>query len=378
MVSRISQQVLTLYGGDLEQLLFEMDSGSCQPSSHPLTMVRFISADGIVTTRLLSSGLNALFDAYLLTKDREISLAEIRIQREGLPEIYDTLKPYDFASPKSGLSANQSTSPTITSQSDIWSRLTSCIKGALLTKITGHEWNSWQISSTHDLKTATGHNTTGGEDFSKDNVLSFVFPRAVRTFSTSTVGRDRTDQAMDTSAHVMAIITGNCSFEDSDEIIGELQFSYVSGMLLGNLACMEQWAHIIKVVFKAYRLAMDFPTFFIKFIDAVHAQFIYDEEGIDGSIMDHDSALVDDLKMILTIFKSRLNELLLAKGNDLTPAENLVGKSFESLEAFLWKWDWDLRGNYVRSGKVWISRRVLNNSNYDRFNLKMESSSTLN
>lgn len=288
-------------------------------------------------------------------------MAEIRIQKDGLPEIFDKLKPYDFAGPNPEFPASSVGSPsksTVASHPNIWNRLTSCIKGALLTKITGHEWNHWQVSSTHDLKTATGHTTTGGEDFSKDNVLDFVFPRAVRTFSASSLGRDRTEQAMDTSAHVMAVIAGSCSYEDSDEIIGELQFCYTIGMLLGNLACMEQWAHIIKVIFKAYRLALDEPTFFIKFIDAVHAQFIYDEEGLDGSIMDHDATLADDLKMILTIFKSRLNELLLARGNDLTPAENLVGKSFESLESFLWKWDWDLRGNYVRSGKVYISSVV--------------------
>lgn len=275
-----------------------------------------------------------------------------------MPEIFDSLKTYDFASAKSGASELPVGSPTKTipaSYSDIWSRLTSCIKGALLTKITGHVWNAWQVSSTHDLKTATGHTTTGGEDFSKDNVLDFVFPRAVRTFPASSIGRDRTDQAMDTSSHINAIITGNCSFEDSDEIIGELQFCFVTGMLLGNLACMEQWAHIIKTVFKAYKLAMDDPRFFIKFIDAVHAQFIYNEEGIDGSILDHDASLSDELRMILTIFKSRLNELLLSKGAQLSPAQNMVGKSFESLESFLWKWDWDLRGNYVRSGKVRIS-----------------------
>ena len=83
---------------------------------------------------------------------------------------------------------------------------------------------------------------------------------------------------------------------------------------------------------------MDYPQFFIKFIDAVHAQFIYDEEGLDGSIMDHDSSLSDDLRMLLTTFKSRLNELLLAKGNNLTPAQKLVDRTFESLESFLWKW----------------------------------------
>lgn len=56
--------------------------------------------------------------------------------------------------------------------------------------------------------------------------------------------------------------------------------------------------------------------------------------------------------MTLTVFKSRLNELLLAQGARLTPEQNEVGKAFEELESWLWKWNWDLRGNYVRSGRI--------------------------
>lgn len=31
-----------------------------------------------------------------------------------------------------------------------------------------------------------------------------------------------------------------------------------------------------------------------------------------------------------------------------------VGRAFRDLERFLWRWDWDLRGDYVRSGKVML------------------------
>ena len=55
--------------------------------------------------------------------------------------------------------------------------------------------------------------------------------------------------------------------------------------------------------------------------------------------------------MVLTLFKSRLNELLLAQGSNLTPEQSAVGKAFETLESWLWKWNWDLRGNYLRSGQ---------------------------
>jgi len=268
------------------------------------------------------------------------------------------------------------------------------MKGALLTKITGHKWNHWQVSSTHDDKSTTKLGSSVPDDpldVTKDEVFNFVFPKEMRTFTSASIGRDRTEQAMDTSAHVMAVIVGNCTYEDSDEIIGELQFCYVTGMILGNVACMEHWAHIVKVVFRAFRLAVDFPKFFRKLIEAVHTQFIYDEEGLEGSILDHDPSLTDDLRMILTVFKSRLNEMLLAQRGDLTAEQNEVGKAFEELESWLWKWGWDLRGNYVRSGKVCNSStscrilpkscrlfrilkpliRIIANSKPPRFNLKM-------
>jgi hypothetical protein len=50
---------------------------------------------------------------------------------------------------------------------------------------------------------------------------------------------------MDTSSHIKAIISGSCTYEDSDEIIGELQFCYLTGMLIGNAACMEHWVRSI-------------------------------------------------------------------------------------------------------------------------------------
>jgi hypothetical protein len=65
---------------------------------------------------------------------------------------------------------------------DEWRQLTSCMKGALLTKITGHEWNHWQVSSTHDVKPADISTRT-------DEVLGFIFPKADRTFSMSSRGR---------------------------------------------------------------------------------------------------------------------------------------------------------------------------------------------
>jgi A1 cistron-splicing factor AAR2 len=127
-----------------------------------------------------------------------------------------------------------------------------------------------------------------------------------QTFSTRSVGRDRTEQAMDASSHIEDIVARYCTYEDSDEIIGELQFCYITGMTLGNVACQEQWAVIVKKLFRAYKLALTQPVFLRKAIEALHAQLMYDDVAFENcSIFDVESGLRKELKNILITFKVR-------------------------------------------------------------------------
>ena len=311
------------------------------------------------------------WDRYSETLEDELSTAEVRIQKENVPNIFNGLMPYATRASPSGVSliASQKslfyTKDMGAKDPQMWNCLTFAIKGAMLNRITSQAWNKWHVSSTQESKSMemkpidTKLNTMLDiasdrvEQMTRsDQVLSFAFPRTGMTFSLQVIGRARTEQALDTSSHVLSIIHEKCTYGDSDEVIGELQFCYVTGVLLGNMTCQEQWAHVVKVMFKAFQLAMNEPEFFQKVVETFHSQLIYDEEGIEGSIFDHDASLEDELKIILTTFKSRLIEQLLAKGSDLTEQQNEVGKAFESLESWLWKWGWDLRGNYVRSGKI--------------------------
>jgi A1 cistron-splicing factor AAR2 len=182
--------------------------------------------------------------------EQEFSAAEAMIQREGIAEIFDKLQPYTImiANPATPINVTGPTKHMVARDSNIWRHLTSCMKGALLDKITGHNWNQWQVSSTHDYKPTVRLPGVPEDQFkARDEVMRFVFPKSTRFFADESTGRDRTEQALDSTAHILAIIQDNCSFEDSDEIIGELQFCYLTGMHLGNIACMEHWAHIVKV-----------------------------------------------------------------------------------------------------------------------------------
>ncbi|RDL34986.1 Uncharacterized protein BP5553_06917 [Venustampulla echinocandica] len=286
----------------------------------------------------------------------EISKAERRIQKEGLPEIFDRLRSYLLPGPApttTTTTRKRSTTPNATIRDpNLWYRLTSSITGALLNRITGcKEWNEWQVSSAHDHmhKTPLSNGASYSIHDYQYEVLNFTFPQYKQTFSGESVGRVRTEEALDSTNHILRTICFNCNHDDHNEVTGEVQFCYATGMLLGNVACMEQWAHVVKLVFRAFNLVLQAPAFFKKFIEAIHAQFIYDDECLEGSILDHDPNLPQELKKILTTFKSRLNEMLLERGTNLTMDQTAVGSSFEELESWLWKWGWDLRGNYVWS-----------------------------
>jgi A1 cistron-splicing factor AAR2 len=268
--------------------------------------------------------------------------AEAMIQRDTLPEYFDTLMEYNLPV--------LSTVPSAYNN-NLWQQMTSCIKGSLLSRVTGYDWNKWQVSTQHEYTDKAGHKAPREWDAKK--VLSVVFPKDARTFTKDSKGSQRTEQAIDTSAHTIAIIRGICSYEDSDEIIGELQFCYITGMLLGNEACMEQWGHIMKIVFKAHKLVLDDPAFGLKLVEATHAIFLFDEQALDtGSIFEHDPSLEDHLKKVFISFKAYLDEKLLALGGKCSAEQKALGKAFSDFEAYLWKRGWELRKSALRSGKV--------------------------
>jgi A1 cistron-splicing factor AAR2 len=182
-------------------------------------------------------------------------------------------------------------------------------------------------------------------------ILKFIFPTNKQTFSSEAFGRERTNQVLDTTTHVNSVIKKECS-GDPEEIIGELQFCYLTGMILGNIWCLAHWQHIVKIVFRAFQLTLDNPKFFKKFVEAVHTQLTYDGVGIDGSVLDYDNDLADVLKSILAKFKARVEDLHKSQ-EMLMDDQKAFQQAFDKFEEFLRNFGggWDLGQNYLRSGK---------------------------
>lgn len=195
------------------------------------------------------------------TLEDEVSEAEIRIQNENVTKFFDTLLSYSLEMQvKSAENVQERPAQSgsflkdlSSTGEDMWYRLTHAIEGDMLSSITGLRWNKWQVSSTDERKPIkwkpadrlTEQIVGAAADRSelmveKDMVLNFVVPQNGNTFSSSVIGRARTEQAMDSSAHIMAMVEERCNGNE-DWLIGELQFCYITGTMLGNQSCLEQY-----------------------------------------------------------------------------------------------------------------------------------------
>ncbi|KUJ11736.1 uncharacterized protein LY89DRAFT_722827 [Mollisia scopiformis] len=283
--------------------------------------------------------------------EQEVLINNDKLKQSSLvvPEFFLGLHPYHET--PTGASGG---SDILSRLPNIWYNLTSSINGVMLSRITSNSTvNNWYVSTTHEYTEKRETQQAGFSISEKDEVLSFIFPKETRTYTQDAIGRERTKQAMDTSNHVTTIINDVCDSGDYTEIVGELQFCYITGMILGNVACMEHWIHVVKIVFRAFKLTLDSPIFFKKFIEAIHTQFLFDDVGIDGSIFDFDNSLAQDLKIILIKFKSEFDQLVALQQN-LTDDQKAVCKGFEEFEQSLLTFHngWNLQANYVRSGRI--------------------------
>lgn len=243
------------------------------------------------------------------------------------------------------------------SSSGLWSLLTSCVSAPMLNRIMGHKSNSWKVTSNDDYRSQASRDAPQErpdlQHFNaRDKVLSFLFSQTATTYSKDVSGRQRTEQALDTTTYIKDIIESRCSDNNGDEVVGELQFTFLTGMLLGNIACMEQWGWTVKLLFRAFSLTVTQPELLRKVIDTFKTQMMYNESAFESSILDADPSLEKELRLILITFKTRLHEYLSMRADSATSEQKSVSKAFQDLENYLQGIGWDLRGNYVRSGQI--------------------------
>ncbi|KAI1502331.1 A1 cistron-splicing factor [Biscogniauxia marginata] len=294
------------------------------------------------------------------------SQAEERFQKERLDQIFGNLSPYQFQAATSRPARPSASSqvdplPDFLTSTAIWYQLTFAIKPGLLKRITGKtNASSWPVTSTDGV---VGETTLVEESRLYANAPSqfrFVFPMDVHLINPTAEGSERTRQALDPTSWILDKLEGSTSTSDTqsaadDELVGELQFAFLTGMHIGNFSCLEQWWFFAtRIVFRSYDLVTERPRLARHLIQTFHAQLVYNDRYLGGDVLEMMPENARRLQRAMVTYKARLDEKLLALGDRCDPDQHAVGVAFSSLEAWLWRLGWDLRGEYVRSGNVML------------------------
>lgn len=282
----------------------------------------------------------------------EASRAEARIQRQNLGDVYDKLLPYaDPAAATQTTGVDNTVSPSENLR--MWQQLTGSISEGVLGRIVGQrQWivnTSDRVQGSLKMSAEVELDRRISASLLPTNELNFTLSQLNRTFTTSHHGAQRTLEARDSTLYLESLLQSNDGLEPGD-LVGEVQFAYITGMLLGNEACIQQWWHaVLKIVLRAYTLPIRNPPLAAAFTRALTAHLRHSISWVDNSILDYSESQTRDLRLALTIYKSRLDETL----ETHTAPEHLdVGTAFAGLEAVAAELDWELRGGYLRKGIV--------------------------
>lgn len=308
-----------------------------------------------------------------------VSQFEAAGREDDMASTYPTLQPYTLHDRREGNSiATGGTLPSwAQSPAHLWKTLTSAISPEALARITGKQGVTEYLVDSIDCArdTRRGENSSGVAGAS--NQLNFLFTQDFRDLQVLDLSSMKARVA-DTSARVQALLltgTTNNNPPTERDILAELQFTFLTGTHLSNAACLEQWWNLVlKVVLRAYSLAVTRPRLASDLLQTLHAQLLYTEHYLgsasatqpnhgdgdgdgnggrgskdgpsgDRPIFQYKPQCKAKLHQMLAEYKWQLNKLLRGlDGHQVAPEQEAVSRAFGELEAWLWRFGWDLRG----------------------------------
>ncbi|KAI1061653.1 hypothetical protein LB507_010698 [Fusarium sp. FIESC RH6] len=285
--------------------------------------------------------------------------AEARIQADNLETIHSKLVPYQDPTAVNAASGDL-TQAASERNFNMWEQLTGKVSESLLNRVTGQNYDNWTVHTGDRVKGSVLMAAEMELDNSlsnpmlKSRELNFAFSQRTKTYSTDNTGAERTLEATDATPYILSLVDASDNDLTFDDLVGEFQFSFVVGVHLGNDSCIQQWWHmLLKIFLRAHLLPARRPSLAAAFIRTLTAQLTYSASWLEGSILDSAESQTRDLRLALTVYKRRLEELMQGLGNQATSEQLSVATAFAGLEAVATgTLDWDLRGDYLRRGNV--------------------------
>jgi A1 cistron-splicing factor AAR2 len=211
--------------------------------------------------------------------------------------VYPTLQPYplhdhreESARPSGDALPDWAQSPA-----SLWNVLTSAISTQTLGRITGKlDANGEYLVDSIDCAKDTSRDDVNPAAVPKApissaiNELYFLFTRDFHDLQVLDLDRTTKAHVADTSARVDALLTSTSTTNNNNpteqDILAELQFTFLTGTHLSNPACLSQWWNLVlKIVLRAHRLAATRPRLTAALLRTLHAQLLYTEHYFGDS-----------------------------------------------------------------------------------------------
>ncbi|KAG9579051.1 hypothetical protein KCU97_g12620, partial [Aureobasidium melanogenum] len=128
-----------------------------------------------------------------------------------------------------------------------------------------------------------------------------------QTWREGATGRERTEAAQDRS-WALADLTARYCNNDTNQIIGELQFCFVMVLTLNNYSCLEQWRRILDLILTCASAVTTQPSFFVRALATIKLQLQHGQD-VETGLFDLSDDGATFLKYLLLRFKKSLDRL---------------------------------------------------------------------
>ncbi|CAI9636025.1 aar2 domain-containing protein [Alternaria burnsii] len=279
----------------------------------------------------------------------ETSQTEVLRYKANLGSIWkDGLTPYRQSVQEGDSGAEEGWSE----ESTDWSKLTSQVTPTMLSRICGLNPDHWNLTSassaTQDLDDIPGLETSNSM-LHAEKELRFLPIDLKKTWREGATGRERTEAAQDRSWFLGDLIDNHCQAGDlrgrENEILGELQFTFLMVLTLNNNSCLEQWKRLLRLLLTCRQAVKQRSHLFLDFLKCLRTQLGHCAD-MEGDLFDMNDVGGGFLKPLFGQFRKALDDF------DGKWKADLVDE-LDDLQDYMQKeFGWQPEGSYLKRGML--------------------------
>ncbi|KAK3990158.1 AAR2 protein-domain-containing protein [Cladorrhinum sp. PSN332] len=234
-----------------------------------------------VTARMPGQIRMKQWDKYNEVLGSVVSKVEDQAERQDMESRYLEMKPYTLSESAGNNSVHQHSGQRFRwarTPPELWRTLTNTISTRYLARVTSkrhvQEFHIDTMDCVRGEFRPTSTKDLTGVSCELDFVTSQIFQDLRALNGTAHV-------MTDTTRNVLGLLESDADLTE-DDLVAELQFTFITGTYLTNDACLEQWWNmVLKIVIRATGLVSSRPKLMKGLLQTLWAQMMFTEEYVE-------------------------------------------------------------------------------------------------